>query len=304
LRRSTSACSRPEVRRFAPLFLLWWLAVAAKVPAAAAAAARSGACGFAPADADVTLSADGVSVILKKPLSSEEQRQWLARRARVLGRRASLPGYCKKTDRYLHYILERLTAIGGLESLRRLQPPLELVLQCDDEVPLPVARALAGNVLLVPRALPRLAASEDALAAVLAHELAHFSLQHAQRFRRSGIGSQRSAAARELVLAHESEADIAGLRILARAGYDPAAAIDHLQAVSAMHAALHPRARAPRHHEDDGVRAARLRSQIDACGYSFSGPRTPIPAAIVAELAGDADPSVRTSRTLAVPSGF
>jgi hypothetical protein len=270
------------------MVLLPWLLLAVEVPARADT--NGDRCGFVPAESGVTLSADGVSVVLARFLLPEEQRQWLAQRARVLGRRAPLPEHCKKTDAYLRAILQRLTLDAGIEPVRRLDPPPELVLQCDDEVPLPVARALAGNVLLVPRALPLLAASEDALAAVLAHELAHFSLQHARRFRHSGAGSARTGGARELVLAHESEADITGLRILARAGYDPAAAIDHLLAVSALYKASHPRAQAPRRHDEDAVRAARLRSQIDACGYSFSGRRTPIPPAIVAELGGHERP--------------
>lgn len=71
--------------------------------------------------------------------------------------------------------------------------------------------------------------ADDRLAAVMAHELAHNILAHPARRAREGVASGvfaefgRSA---RLILAMEDEADRLSLRLLARAGYDPHAAVD------------------------------------------------------------------------------
>lgn len=89
----------------------------------------------------------------------------------------------------------------------------------------PVARqnATAGDhIVQITDALVRFAADEDELAAILAHELAHVVVRHEAR-----LGGGRRA--RAAVRATEIEADRLSPYLLARAGYDPAAAVRYWQ---------------------------------------------------------------------------
>jgi predicted Zn-dependent protease len=145
---------------------------------------------------------------------------------------------------------------------------------------------------LVPRALPLLAESEDAIAAVLAHELAHLTLRHSDRYLRAKAAGA-GASLRELKGAHEREADIAGLMILANAGYDARAAISHLRAVDALaraRKANRPPARGKRTrvHDDVETRVQRLDAQVRACRIPVAATR-PVASAVRSELQRDVD---------------
>jgi predicted Zn-dependent protease len=98
--------------------------------------------------------------------------------------------------------------------------------------------------------LLRQLSSEDELAAVLAHEIAHVTREHhyqvIQRARqyqnvvrglRVDPGLSRASAqlyARGLDAASEHEADVAGVELLARAGYDPSAVLSVLEKLDAL----------------------------------------------------------------------
>ncbi len=112
------------------------------------------------------------------------------------------------------------------------------------------AFAAPGGVVLVTAGLLRQLSSEDELAAVLAHEIAHVTREHhyqvIQRARqyqnvvrglRVDPGLSRASAqlyARGLDAASEHEADVAGVELLARAGYDPSAVLSVLEKLDAL----------------------------------------------------------------------
>lgn len=116
------------------------------------------------------------------------------------------------------------------------------------------AFALPGGKVFVYTGLMRLAGSDDELAAVIGHEVAHVTLRHgAERMSQAmalGLGQQlaatlyggTSAGAQAAMVAfgiganvgvllpysriHEYEADRVGLIYMAKAGYEPGAALD------------------------------------------------------------------------------
>ncbi len=130
------------------------------------------------------------------------------------------------------------------------------------------AFAAPGGVVLVTAGLLRQLSSEDELAAVLAHEIAHVTREHhyqvilrarqsesVVRGLRPDPGLSRASAqlyTRGLERASEHEADLVGVQLLARAGYDPAAFLSVLEKLDtlgtadprvALFASTHPPAR-------------------------------------------------------------
>jgi beta-barrel assembly-enhancing protease len=129
------------------------------------------------------------------------------------------------------------------EQYRRREFVYTFRLLDDDE---PNAKALAGGTVYVNRGLIELARDEGELAGVLSHEISHVALRHvtAQVSKGmlaqvgitllSGLGDSNKAQAAQLG-AHaglslyllkykrdyETQADILGAQIMARAGYDP-----------------------------------------------------------------------------------
>ena len=114
------------------------------------------------------------------------------------------------------------------------------------------AFALPGGYLYVTRGLLALADDGAELAAVIAHEMAHVTADHGlarqRRNERSAIAERvahqvlperraRTATARDRLdaasfsRAQELEADRIGTAMMARAGYDPAAAVDFLRSM-------------------------------------------------------------------------
>ena len=113
------------------------------------------------------------------------------------------------------------------------------------------AFASPGGHIFVTRGLIAAATSEDALAAVLAHELAHIQLRHGMRAIRSNRDSedwvkQFMFGAREIAdrinagFSHtqEFDADIAALSFLVETGYSPQGLIDMLSELEKMQSGI------------------------------------------------------------------
>ncbi len=112
------------------------------------------------------------------------------------------------------------------------------------------AFAAPGGVVLVTAGLLRQLSSEDELAAVLAHEIAHVAREHhyqvilrarqsetVVRGLRPDPGLSRASAqlyTRGLERASEHEADLVGVQLMARAGYDPSAFLSVLEKLDAL----------------------------------------------------------------------
>lgn len=109
------------------------------------------------------------------------------------------------------------------------------------------AFALPGGYVYVTRGLLALANSNDEIAAVLAHEMAHIIANHGllrlqkaaelalgQKVAKSILSNQKIAIQKQISLAQfsriqELEADAIGIKIMAEAGYDPFTAAQFLQ---------------------------------------------------------------------------
>jgi predicted Zn-dependent protease len=114
--------------------------------------------------------------------------------------------------------------------------------------PIPNAFAVPGGYIYIYRGLIEMMSTEDELASILSHELAHIQARHIQRsideakvasvgmvagiiagilLGAPGLASAGVAASQTALLqgsrAHEMEADQFGFRFLCAAGYDPAA---------------------------------------------------------------------------------
>lgn len=247
-------------------------------------------CGFAVPGQRVESTSAGVPLLLAS-LAEDGDPRTLARRKRLLEGERACSARFPKTARYLRSIVARLVRGSRLEAFAARAPELEFVLDCVHPIPLPIAMATSGKLMLVPRALPALAASEDAIAAVLGHELAHLTLRHAEQLRAAlaGAAGLEPSAALALKREHEREADITGLKLAVSAGYDPRAALEHMRAVDQLAAELE-RSGHPGVHDDgahDGLaqRLESLDAQIRACGYPSAVARKKVPPDVKAELA-------------------
>ncbi|MBI2387549.1 MAG: M48 family metalloprotease [Elusimicrobia bacterium] len=141
-----------------------------------------------------------------------------------------------KTKEYVARIVERLLAGSGLKA----QAPEVRVNDSSWGSP---SASLSAGVLFIDPELIAVMSSEDEVAAVIAHELIHHLRAHHEqlaetlrRHPRGGGGdlftpSRPSKAELDARWGHECEADALSLRLLANAGYDPAAAADALIAV-------------------------------------------------------------------------
>lgn len=161
--------------------------------------------------------------------------------------------------------------------------------------------SLAAGVLRVDAELIAIMSSEDEVAAVIAHELAHHVRAHAEQlastlrwFPRRGGGDMLSSPAptpRELRARwkHEQEADEVGLLILANAGYDPSAAAAALEAVR-REMDTEPRYEFFRGRRDDSHPPLELRLRVlgEAMARAglTAGTRAPLDAEVFQELAG------------------
>ncbi|NUJ81834.1 M48 family metalloprotease [Methylocystis sp. FS] len=148
-------------------------------------------------------------------------------------------------EHYLDGILAKLASVGETPG----QPAYKVTIL---NTPVVNAFALPSGNLYVTRGLLALAGDASEAAAVMAHEIAHVSLRHsalrAEREREAAIISQAAAviqnrqkgdevrSSQRLSVAsfsrqQELDADAAGVRVIARAGFDPYGASRFLTAL-------------------------------------------------------------------------
>ena len=134
---------------------------------------------------------------------------------------------CPQAQHYVERVLDRLIEGSSLrQAIQRADFPVRPVVTCGI-ADFPDAEIKAG-VLELSAELILALSSEDELAAMMGHELAHYTLAHDARKLQVHAGLTPYTA-RALSIKHEIEADNEGLILLANAGYDPYAAVDALK---------------------------------------------------------------------------
>ena len=143
---------------------------------------------------------------------------------------------CPQAQRYAQGILQRLIDGSDLQQdISRADYPVALFVTCG-VMDFPDAIMKAG-VLEISAELMLAMPSEDEIAAVIAHELAHYTLAHDAK--KLEVHARLSPyAAIRLAVDHEYDADAEGLALLVNAGYDPDAAADAMMIIRAI---LHAR---------------------------------------------------------------
>ncbi|HVM38083.1 MAG TPA: M48 family metalloprotease [Sphingomicrobium sp.] len=183
------------------------------------------------------------------PVTDSERRVGAEQHPQLLSQFGG--AYEERQAAYVASLGEKLAANAGLER----QCTFTLV-----NTDVVNAFAVPGCYIYITRGLLGIVNSEAELASVLAHELGHIAANHSERQQRRSIirslgvlavsmlsGSERlsqiaGAAAGLFTLrysrSHEYEADDLGLTYLRRAGYDPYAAADMLNALGRHQAFL------------------------------------------------------------------
>lgn len=177
---------------------------------------------------------------------------------------------CPEAQGYAQRILERLIEGSWLrQALQDADYPVQVAVTCG-MADFPDAEIKAG-VLEVSAELILAMSSEDEIAAMMGHELAHYTLAHeAQKLRTHGRLTHYATLMQSID--HEFEADAEGLILLANAGYDPHAAVD---ALKVMRAILQTRGwRGGAGHPDIDERIAKLQRQIAYADLKPVGRRT------------------------------
>jgi predicted Zn-dependent protease len=187
---------------------------------------------------------------------------------------------CPQAQRYAQRILDRLIEGSRLrQAMQQADFPVQLVVTCG-VADLPDAEIKAG-VLEVSAELMLALPSEDEIAAMMGHELAHYTLAHDEK--RLEIHSRLTFfSARALSIDHEIEADTEGLILLANAGYDPYAALGALKVIRAILHARRLETDAAHPNLDDRIR--KLQQQITKSGMQTVPRRVQSLAAIQEEI--------------------
>ena len=170
------------------------------------------------------------------------------------------------------------------------------------DAPFENAWALPGGQIFVTRRMLTLLQSEAELAAVLGHEIAHVDERHciaryeyALRLGKVGLGGPGGVLDDVRVVAEigyskyqESDADIAGVRLMTNAGYYPVAAADVFARLAAREGQRWPNAAAspfaetaraaagalesyPRSHPASADRAVRIRARVRSAERRLAG---------------------------------
>lgn len=135
-------------------------------------------------------------------------------------------GGCVKTESFLKRLMTRLVSGSRLESAVNQAPPMLVALNCSSRgIQLPETRA--GIIWVHPEILKAFK-TEDQVAALLAHELVHYTRSHEEELEdiQSNWMPFRENAVNRARWDQEKEADRLSVRLLANAAFDPYAATE------------------------------------------------------------------------------
>ncbi len=139
---------------------------------------------------------------------------------------------CPLLDGYINTIVTRLVSSSRLNQAIRQAPPMTVRVQCKvRSVTSPTMKAAVLNIYPMTLLAFR---SEDQIAAMLAHELIHYTRSHDENILKihySWLTFNKKSAIQKAKNAHEYEADRLSLVLLNNAGYDPNSAFDGLQRI-------------------------------------------------------------------------
>ncbi|MBC76603.1 MAG: hypothetical protein CME64_11370 [Halobacteriovoraceae bacterium] len=233
--------------------------------------AAGSSCSFNLKNASATISSNGVPLFVRNTVFKKSTLEKLNDRANKAKKKYANSGKtCPGLGEYVDSIVNKLLTSSQLDFIIDKKDGLEVVILCTKTKMPPVARVVAGKYLLVPASLPQRAKTEDALAAVLSHELAHYTLKHHARLIEelngrfpSGDKSFLNRIKRE----HEKEADFTGLELMTKAGYNPAAAVAHLNHVKGLFDKMKKRKKRKGSHPAPDTRKVLLTNQIKNCKY-------------------------------------
>lgn len=188
------------------------------------------------------------------------------------------PQKCPKDYKRAEKVLKRLLQSSKLHQFDEKSEALIPVVLCSKAGMPPISKILAGKYILIPSSLTQESVSEASMAAVLAHEIAHFTLSHhARLFEELNFTTSsepRAARAQKIKSEHEKEADLVGLQLLENAGYKASHSLDHLKAVEAEVISRLSKNNKRRKlkkrptHQSYEDRLVFLSQQIERCGYS------------------------------------
>lgn len=166
-------------------------------------------------------------VVPKTNYETKITKALVTRQAAELARAQDLSSdTCNKTNMMLNRLVTKLAHGSNLEAALTQSPPLRLKIACrSKDLKLPEVKA--GVLWLYPEILQGFK-TEDQAAALLAHELAHYTRSHEEEIEKTMDSWRpfRQDAVNRARWSQEKEADRLTPRLLARAGFDPVAAME------------------------------------------------------------------------------
>jgi len=229
-------------------------------------------CSYNLKSATASISSNGVPLYVENSKFSKKILNKLKRRALKAKKKYNTINTkrCPELTEQVNTLMERLLTSSNLAFLLDNEDRLEVVLLCSKTDTPPVARIVAGKYLLIPASLPQKAKSLDALAAVLSHEIAHYTLRHHARLLEELNGrfpSGDRSFLNRIKRHHEKEADLTGLELMTNAGFSPQAAVSHLKHVKDFLDKRKHRVKAKGSHPSPTDRELLLTEQIKKCSY-------------------------------------
>ena len=135
-------------------------------------------------------------------------------------------GACSKTETLANRLVTKLVSTNKLELVINQNPSMILIVDCSNKT-LKLPETKAGVIWVYPEILKGFS-TEDQVAALLAHELVHYTRSHEEDIedRLSSWMPFREDAVNRSRWEHEKEADRLTPRFLGNAGMDPFAATE------------------------------------------------------------------------------